>query len=365
MKSNLGRTTNTALTPSARLAQEAQSLHEMHSLRASDNVDTDEVSQPKTAIQRLLQRYKNDPSHQEPVSLRDYLARMQTLPRLAGQQDSINGFTKPGDMNQSTLRLATGLITSRLQRSGRQKEMDKPVNMVREMLLLCFEAKPRPLSYAMGGYTVSDFIAYIYQDVATKDMGLSANERERPFIELVDDIKTWLRIPPPLSSTNTARRHVRRRIMVTMDRSNHQVSALMEDREMPSEVLLLVQKLLERDDDQGYTVGELRDFREARDDLNALAEFCVRRRYEPGSVKVEDLEMVCCPSEVSDFSQLTIQRPRGRRANSASKKSSKLNRTTAPRKTASAPLTKTRPKNQVHETRSEDDFGLDALKSLI
>jgi len=363
MKSNLGHTTNTALTPSARLAEEAQSLHEQHGLQASDNADTDEVSQPKTAIQRLLKQYVNDPSHQEPISLREYLARMQTLPRLASQQDSINGFTKPGDMNQSTLRLATGFITSRLQRQGRQQEMDKPVNMVREMLLMCFEAKPRPLSYAMGGYTVSDFIAYIYQDVAKKDMELSASERERPFKELVDDIKTWLRIPPPLSSTNTARRHVRRRIMVTMDRSNHQVSALMEDREMPSEVLLLIQKLLERDDDQGYCVGELRDFREVRDDLNALADFCIRRRYDSDSVKVEDLEMVCCPSEVIDFSEHTIQRPRGRRANSA-KKGSSLKRAVAPRKTTPVPSSKPQVKKQ-QETHPDDNFGLDALKNLI
>src|SRR5690606_38512652 len=116
--------------------------------------------------------------------------------------------------------LVSGLISSRMQRSSFQSEMDKPVSIVREMLLLCYEAKPRYISFALSGYTASDFFAYIYQDIALRFMeDLTPAQKKLPFVQLVEEIKAWMRVPPPVSMVNTPRRHIRRRIMATLDRS--------------------------------------------------------------------------------------------------------------------------------------------------
>src|SRR5690606_21083225 len=116
------------------------------------------------------------------------------------------------------------------------------------------------------------------------------------FIDVVDQIKDWLRMPPPPGVQNSARRHIRRRLMLLLERTNHQAASLFEDREMPSDLVMMFQKLLERDDDQGYTQGSLRDFREVREDFNRLADFCVRNRHPNDDEIEESFEKVICPS---------------------------------------------------------------------
>ena len=294
----------------------------MNTDRSNDFVDNDSSSQANSnsLIAQLVERYKNDPEKCKPVTMREYMMRMSQIPRLAANiNETKNAFVSPGDLSPMVLRIVTGFLNYRLHSASKPKELEKEISLRREMLLLAFEAKPRHISFAMNGYTASDFISYIYQDVAMTAMGVDPEEQEDRFVPMINDIKSWMRIPPPKGITNTARRHIRRRLMLLLDRSNHQAASLFEDREMPSEMVLMMQKLLERDDDQGYLNGELRDFRQVRDDFNILAEFCVRNRYTDKSAKSErvlmDLEKVICPSEVGNFESYVIDLPRGRYVN--------------------------------------------------
>lgn len=267
---------------------------------------------PLSAVAKLLQQYRMDPDLSRPPTMREYMMRIHRLPRLTGAAYAENGFSDAGDLSNTNTRLISGMLSAKMLRQSFKDELDKPVSIIREMQLICFEAKPRPISLALGGYTASDLIAYIYQDIARKHLDVGEDISRYHFADIVEDIKSWLRIPSSTSSVNTPQRHIRRRLMVMLDRTTHQASALIQDREMPFETVSLVQKLLERDDDQGYTRGDLRDFESVRNDLNLLAEHCILGRFEPNSRQVQDFRMVCCPSLVVDFAAYTVQRPRGR-----------------------------------------------------
>lgn len=316
----------------------------------------------KSALQRLIEAESRT---RRPTTLREYLAKMQMIPRLSAREPAVNGFAQPVDLSASSLRLVTGLVTSRIQRPSFQQELDSPVSVIREMLLMAYEAKPRPISFALSGYTASDFIAYIYQDVLMNDMGMSPEDRKRPFSEIVDDLKEWMRIPPEPSTTNTPRRHIRRRLMALLDRSNHQAASLFEDREMPVELVLLMQKLLERDDDQGYTRGDIKPFQEVRDDFNALGEFCIRLHYEEGSKQIESLEMVFCPASVSDVSLYSIQKPRGRPPSSRKSKTEGSDQNIGQQNKPQGKKKAQSGKVPVHHEDLDDDFGLSELEKLV
>lgn len=270
----------------------------------------------KTLVTKLLEAYKANPEICHPVTMGEYMYRMQMVPRLASKfAESELGFTEASDLPPMVLRLVTGFMNYRYHSISKPEEMEKEVSLPREMLLLAYEAKPRHISFAMNGYTASDFIAYIYQDVARRSMGLEEDETKLPFQKIVNDIKDWLRIPPESGTQNSARRHIRRRLMLLLDRSNHQAASLFEDREMPSDLVALMQKLLERDDDVGYTQGELRPFREVRHDFNILAEHCLRLRKAHDDMLEQRLNKVICPSLVDDFATYEIDFPRGRYVN--------------------------------------------------
>lgn len=323
----------------------------------------------QTAIQKLIAE-RNASGNLRPVTMRDYMVRMGQLTRWAAKSMDPSGFAYPVDLNQSEMRLISGLYSSRLKTRGARNELDEPVSLVREMLLLCYEAKPRPISLAMTGYVASDLVAYIYQDVAAQE--IPDFDPGAPIAERIDQIKMWLRVTPPRTAVNNASRHIRRRLMVMLDRSNHQAASLIEDREMPTEVRHLVQKLLERDDDQGYTNGRLRDFHLVREDLNALAEHCLNLRFDPDSRQIEDLNMVCCPGDVVtqglEFEKVSIQRRRGKAPSKATKSVKRITTNATPELTK-AETKKAATKKSTHPTKqqevqNEDDLGLDVLKLL-
>lgn len=267
-------------------------------------------------LAKLLTEYEKK-GRQEPVTMREYTQRMQEIPRLSMRFGQSNGFEMAHDLSDAQMRLITGMVSSRYNQARFQEQMDKPVNVLREMMLYLFEAKPRPISFAITGYTISDFIAYIYQDIALQLTGASAQANE-PFKNVVDQIKAWFREPFD-SRKNSARRHIRRRLMVTLDRTSHQANSLFEDREMPTEMLYVAHKLLERDDDSGYTQGVIRPFEQVRNDFNLLATYCQVRRYKDEPKKLEAFWRVRCPGEVPgfDFTNEVIDLPR-RRARKAS-----------------------------------------------
>lgn len=312
------------------LAEMAQDLHDSES-STSEAVYTSAPQQPKSRIAQLLDLYEGQPNRRRVVTLREYLLRMQQVPRMSTQLEAENGFRSPGDMSVAMVRLLTSMMSSRFHTEKTQNDMDKPVSPVRQMLLLAFEAKPRPISFAITGYTSSDFIAYIYQDLAEHAMRLAGRRLPKPFGERIDDIKAWMREGAPKVGTNSASRHIRRRLMVLLSRTNHQVASLLDDREMPSELVFLIHKLLERDDDVGFTQGALRPFKDVREDFNRLAEFVVRINAEYADAQPDEpneppnprdqvekkgdlLKRVICPAKVPgwDFFNWSVDLPRGR-----------------------------------------------------
>lgn len=314
------------------LAEMAQDLHDSEP-STPEAIYTSAPQEPKSLIAQLLDQYETQPNRRRVVTLREYLLRMQQVPRMSTQHEAENGFRSPGDMSVAMVRLLTSMMSSRFHTEKTQNDMDKPVSPVLQMLLLAFEAKPRPISFAITGYTSSDFIAYIYQDLAEHAMRLAGRHLPKPFGDRIDDIKAWMREGAPKVGTNSASRHIRRRLMVLLSRTNHQVASLLDDREMPSELVFLIHKLLERDDDVGFTQGALRPFKDVREDFNRLAEFVVRINAEyadalPDSTEPDEppnprdqvekkrdlLKRVICPAKVPgwDFFNWSVDLPRGR-----------------------------------------------------
>lgn len=303
-------TSTTKKQGSERLSVAVQALHDQQSQKSKRGLK--ESLREKSAIMKTIETIKNDPSRNHVLTMRDYLARMQQIPRLAYLRADEDAFAVPQDMNMSTLRLTTSMLSSRFMNFDNRTLLDEPVSLMREMLLVTYEAKPRHISYGITGYTMSDFLAYIYQDVIMNGMGMSAARREQPFSKRIDDLKTWMLMPSGKSAVNSPRRHIRRRLMCLLDRTNHQVAALFEDREIPNELSQLVFKLLERDDDEGYTQGRIRPYREVRADFNALTEFCIRKRFPEDYERIANLNRIVCPSVITDFPGYPIDLPRGR-----------------------------------------------------
>ena len=293
------------------LQEAAQALIDAQQKPASRNAVAAGVA-AKSLIAKTIKSLARKNERAQTMTMREYLAGMQQIPRLAYARPDATRFAMPQDMNMSTLRLASGMLSSRFLNFDNRALFDESVSLMREMLLITYEAKPRPISYGITGYRMSDFIAYIYQDILMDDMKMSDHQRGRPFESRVEALKMWMMMPTGKSAVNSARRHIRRRLMVLLDRTNHQAAALFEDREVPSELIHLIHKLMERDDDLGYTEGRVRPYREVRADFNALAEFCVRNRFKHDSERLRTLDRLVCPSLITDFPGYPIDLPRGR-----------------------------------------------------
>ena len=193
------------------------------------------------------------------------------------------------------------------------KGLRERVSMLEHMALISFEAKPRPLSFAINRYSVADFIAYVYQDVAQRYIDDEIMQDENFTLEKSNLIKNWLLAPVPRKQ-NTPQRHIRRRLMIAFDRTGHQITSILNGRSIAPELRLLVHKLLERDDDVGYTRGAIRDFEHVRHDLNIFIKHIALGHYfEQGNIDaINAYFRIPCPSQVLDFSILKIDKPRSR-----------------------------------------------------
>lgn len=279
----------------------------------SDEIEQAMYSPSPTRIaQRLARAFEDKEYLADPVTLRGFRGRMQRLSRHAVSLDDDSvGFRFPSDLTDSTVHLHAGILSSRYASKEGKKELDRPVQMTREMLLYCFEAKPRPISFGITGYSSSDFIAYAYQDVAYSAMGPDDQDQvdSLSLPDQIDFIAEWLRAPIS-NYRNSARRHIRRRLRVLLDRKVVQIGAMQFDREVRTDVLHLFFKLMESDDDVGFTVGQLRDNKSIRDDLNLLGMFCTYIHFRHDEQRLQEFLRVRCPSLVSDFSSEVIDLPR-------------------------------------------------------
>lgn len=266
----------------------------MNSVSPSDNAS---AAPSPSAIARHLSQLAGT-SEVKPTSHIEYLRRMERLPHLAGREAGSNGFASPVNFNAADLRAVAGMQSAHMTKGRFLKDPDAPVSLYREAVLITMEAKPRPLSFGINGYQPSDFFAYIYQDVILKSMP-DAPAHGMPFEGLLDRLKLWLRTPPPRGNNENPARQIRRRLMALLNRTANQVNALLDDREIPTEMIPMLHKLLERDDDVGYTRGDIRDFQAVRDDFNQLVEHCARSRYKlAGDVKMlKMLDAAACPAQ--------------------------------------------------------------------
>lgn len=249
-----------------------------------------------------------------PITYETYIERSQALALSAfsRQEKPITGFTQPGDLPLSMLRYMEFIG---LSVSVRNKTlMAQHVSLEQHMLLLTYEAKPRPLSLASMGYTSSDFIAYIYQDVAARFI----RHKEMKSLEFTKEkaalIKAWLLEKVP-AKRGSPQRQIRRHLMTMFDRNNAQIIALFNNRGCTNDMQNLMRKLLERDDDKGYTYGEVRDFRDVRADLKLLAKQVTYSYYTNSgdSLKAEEFLRIRCPSLVNSFVAEDINKPRERK----------------------------------------------------
>lgn len=267
---------------------------------------------PSLITQRIARAYQDKEHLADPVTLRGFKGRMQRLPRLTvSLGDESVGFRFPSYLTDSTVHLHAGILSSRYATKEGKEELNRSVAMTREMLLYCFEAKPRPISFGITGYSSSDFISYVYQDVAYKAMDKedqeSIDQMELP--EQVDFIAEWMRAPIS-NYHNSARRHIRRRLRVLLDRKVAQIGAMQFDREVRTDLLHLFFKLMECDDDVGFTAGQLREHASIRDDLNILGMFCTYIHFKNDEARLREFLRVRCPTLVSDFENEVIDLPR-------------------------------------------------------
>lgn len=275
------------------------------------------TSQLPTALSFHLQQLLLQGKFDEPVTRNRYVARARALPLLAANQayttsipaEDQRGFAAP--LNLSTLDLrGMGLIAHGF--SPRDKKgLSLPISPIQHMLLTTFEATPRPLSFSMNGYSASDFVAYIYQDVAERFINTPAVRSPLFTNKKRKEIKQWLVDTVPRKQ-NSPQRHIRRRLMALFNRTNQQINSLFLDREISPEMLLLFRKLMERDDNLGYMQGQLRDFKLIRNDLNLLGEYItLRHLIMTGDVERYDAYLrVDCPATISDFESVSIDKPR-------------------------------------------------------
>jgi len=283
-------------------------------------------------IASVVARYKKDPALSQPLSWSEYLLRAEKIARLAKSFGASNNFGNGVDMNPTTLRLVTGMISSRMQRGSFKAQHAQPISLLREMSLLTFEAKPRLISFCMQ-FTSSDFICYIYQDIILKSMVqeqvLPRSALKSSFEKNLGLMRRWMQKTPSRTGVNSTRRHIRRRLMALLDRTNHQAAALFFDQETSSELFMLIQKLMERDDDVGYTQGMIRDFRDVRADFNLLAEHCraIRIAHQLSVTKEDDtlLSRIVCPASVENIEEYQIDLPRGPAAGGLREKKDKKN----------------------------------------
>lgn len=272
----------------------------------------DHLKKPRTAIQRLIASYISEGRHLEPVTLGDYMNRLIQLPTFTDKEKAVNQFVPAAKLATGDLRFfGSAKPWSKLPKS----KLEEQVSIPKEIILLCYEAKPRPISFALNAYGLNDFIAYIYQDIAMNDMDDLPEGATLTDPEVLAKVKLWLQQRPDRDTTNSPIKHIRRRLTASFIRSPNQLNRFLFTNDSGGEVSEMACKLLERDDDQGYTRGDLRDFPDVRDDFNVLVEFVLRNRYAADSPEIEEIERVCCPSLVTvPFHEYRIERMRGRGA---------------------------------------------------
>ncbi|QYY33630.1 hypothetical protein K2O51_31895 (plasmid) [Cupriavidus pinatubonensis] len=240
-------------------------------------------------IQRLLRDYRTNEKLYRPLTKQEVAQRIGDLPYRAALENAEHRTYMEEYETLGLQRLTTQTVLYMLGLSPNQnltfQKSEEPVEaeeaekankaeaatIEMEMLLYCYEAKPRHMSLALQGWHMDDFIAYIYRDflllagVASTLAESTMHAKEylraasRPTL---DDTAGRIRVGIATRLTSLFGRH-----QTSFYRMMKPGSGLREQRN-------LIAKLLEPDDDAGYTWGRLAHYKQVREDLYELARFC-------------------------------------------------------------------------------------------
>lgn len=279
--------------------------------REPDRLSLSTAGQP-TAISTHLNELLISGGLKNIVKQSDYINRTRALPLLAERKalsTNTGGFASPTDLTTLDLR-GLGLVPHGFSLRDR-KALSETISPIYHMVLIAYEATPRPVGFAMNGYSASDFLAYIYQDVAACFIHTPEVQSEVFTREKANQIKMWLSEKVPRKQ-NSPQRHIRRRLMIMLNRTNQQINSLFIDREISTEMMVLFRKLMERDDNIGYMEGQLRNYRAVRSDFNSLAETLTLPHYvrENDFDAADAFRRIDCPATISDFASTNIDKPR-------------------------------------------------------
>jgi len=253
---------------------------------------------PAQTSTRISDYLKTRPLDEKPPSVAEFDERMMNLAVLAKKWTGTspdNNFSNPKILS---LDFVTGIAGNR--KNG--------VTLVQEMLLLAMEAKPRPVSFAIQGYMFNDFISYIYQDIYYKERGINTKLAIENFDKYRRDIGAWLRGEIRQEYKRCNKWKIRKGIQLLFDK-NHIVHAhlMFQGKSISRSILTLMYKLMESDEDDGYTNGSIRDFRLIRQDLNLLGNYCFVRRYGNDSKRMRTFREVIPPLSEDMFSKSQAQ----------------------------------------------------------
>jgi len=235
---------------------------------------------------RISDYLKTHPLGERPLNVAEFDERMMNLAVRAKKW-----MDTPPDNNFSNPKILSLDFVTDI--AGNRKN---DVTLVQEMLLLAMEAKPRPISFAIQGYMFNDFISYIYQDIYYEEKGINAELAMANFNKYRRDIGAWLRGEIRQDYKKCNKWKIRKGIQLLFDK-NHIVHAhlMFQGKSISRSILSLMYKLMESDEDEGYTNGSIRDFRLIRQDLNLLGNYCFVRRYGNDSKRMRTFREVIGP----------------------------------------------------------------------
>lgn len=229
-------------------------------------------------IQRLLREYRSNEKLFRPLTKQEVAERIGNLPQLAALENSerrmhLDDFGTLGLQRLTTQTVLYMLGLTPNQSISYQESEQATIEM--EMLLYCYEAKPRHMSLALQGWHMDDFIAYIYRDFLLL-AGVASTLAESTM-----HAKEYLRAASrPTLDDKAGRIRVGIASRVTAMFGRHQTSFYrwMAPESGLREQRNLIAKLLEPDDESGYTSGRLAHYKQVREDLYELSRFCWEAR---------------------------------------------------------------------------------------
>lgn len=238
-------------------------------------------AEPSTRLQRLLAQYEQA-GQCKPLSYADVITRAQRLPGLANiyscAEDALYKPVRAGAPvpSASEAKFNQGAALSQTQvcalygwanyMLGKWRNNHEPAPFELQMLAYLYEAKPRYVSFANLGWTQANFVIWLYQDLIEK-YEIGTQEHARFWLMTV-------RRPTREDILGRIRTGIGRRYTAAFNKVPFSFYKWISQNKVTSHsVAILFAKLLEPDDEQGYTRAVEPNFLSVREDLYSLSRF--------------------------------------------------------------------------------------------